>query len=55
MPTTTERPHVVRLRVSQEELDWLRAYGEREERSISWVLRLALKQLADQQLKDSNR
>jgi hypothetical protein len=43
----TERPHVVRLRVSQEELDWLRDYGERMDRPVSWVLRHALHKLAN--------
>ena len=52
---TVERPHVVRLRVSQQELDWIREYGDREDRSISWVLRHALQQLVEQQPKKAKR
>lgn len=43
-PTKIERPHSVRLRVSDEELAWLREEAEREDRTIAAVLRIALRE-----------
>ena len=39
-----ERPHSVRLRVSDEELDWLRSEAERQDRTIAAILRKALRE-----------
>ena len=40
----TERPNSVRLRVSDEELEWLRSEAERQDRSIAAILRKALRE-----------
>lgn len=47
MTTQTKRTHVVRLRITEEELKFLREQAEREDRTISSVLRLALRDYAD--------
>ena len=44
-----KRPNVVRLRVTDEELRFLQVAAERDDRSVSAVLRLALKQYAERQ------
>lgn len=53
MTTTTRkdpRPHSVRLRVSQVELDKLREIADEEQRTVANVLRLALREfLAERQ------
>ena len=41
------RPHSVRLRVSDEELEWLRARAQEEERSIAMILRRALREFVE--------
>jgi hypothetical protein len=52
-PVTTQttakpaRPHSVRLRVSDDELEFLRRVAAAEERTIASVLRIALSQFYD--------
>lgn len=47
----TPKTESVRLRVTSQELEWLRAYADRNDRSMSSVLRLALKQFYDREMK----
>jgi hypothetical protein len=47
-PVTTvtekpKRPHSVRVRVTDEELAWLRSHSQQTDRSISTILRRALR------------
>jgi len=51
-PVTTvtekkKRPHSVRVRVTDEELAWLHQHSEETARSISAILRLALRDYYD--------
>jgi predicted transcriptional regulator len=48
---SASRQHSVRLRVTTEELEFLRRLAEAEDRSISSVLRRALRDLYERQAK----
>jgi hypothetical protein len=57
MPETTERPArdlTVRFRVTQDELDYLKQIALEEERTVSGVLRVALRQFMEQR-EDGNQ
>lgn len=47
LPRMAAKPHTVRLRVTDEELEWLKSEAERQERSIASLLRLALRDYVD--------
>ncbi len=40
----TPKPHVLRLRVTDDEKAWLERYANRDDRSVHYVLRLALRE-----------
>jgi predicted transcriptional regulator len=46
------RPNIVRIRVTDEELRFLTSVAEEEDRTISAVLRLALRQFAEKRDSD---
>lgn len=48
-PVKTPRPHSVRLRVSQDELEWLRAKSDQDDRTIANILRKALREMIERE------
>lgn len=50
--TTTAKTQVVRFRVTEEELEFLRRVARVEERSVASVLRLALREFANTRLEN---
>ncbi len=47
------RPHVLRVRVSDDEKQWLETFAAADERSVHYVLRLALKEFWEAHRDDS--
>ncbi len=50
---TKKRDNVMRVRVSDEEREWLEQIAAREDRSLSNVLRLALKEFYQRRMEES--
>jgi len=50
---TKKRDNVMRVRVSDEEREWLEEIAAREDRSLSNVLRLALKEFYQRRIGES--
>lgn len=44
MPHMAAKPHTVRLRVTDEELEFLKQEADQQERTVAGLLRLALKE-----------
>ena len=53
MTATKKRDNVMRVRVSDEEREWLEQIAAREDRSLSNVLRLALKEFYQRRMEES--
>ena len=51
--TPKARPHVLRVRVSDDERQWLETFAAADERSVHYVLRLALKEFWEAHRDDS--
>lgn len=47
MPRMAAKPHTVRLRVTDEELAFLKEEAERQERTVASLLRLALREYVE--------